>query len=254
MARKTASESAFEKYAHEYDWMTNASQRETYHSKEVEALIDRFQPRSVLDAGCATGLTARLFAERGVKAVGLDRSPAMLREARKKYGKLNLPLSFHRGEFARLPKALHGRFDLVVCLANAITGVDTLGNLLKAMKNFNRVLSPGGALVIQMLNYRAVKEGVFMPIRSTENNGVVYARYSERQGKTLFINLVRVDLNQNPPTTEPFRHSFDNFAPKEVTTAIREAGFRSLNRYNDLYLKDPFTAANRDFVVTALKK
>ncbi len=56
--------SAFEKYAHEYDLITNAAQREKYHQKEVDALIARFRPRSVLDAGCASGLTAMLFARR----------------------------------------------------------------------------------------------------------------------------------------------------------------------------------------------
>ena len=58
----------FDKYASEYDAMTEAHLREPKHRVEVEEMIARFAPKSVLDAGCATGVTARLFAEKGITA------------------------------------------------------------------------------------------------------------------------------------------------------------------------------------------
>ncbi|HVP07362.1 MAG TPA: hypothetical protein VMS71_05920, partial [Candidatus Acidoferrum sp.] len=70
--------SFFEIYANEYDWLTDAASREKNHERELAAIIERYRPTSVLDAGCATGLTAMLFARNGVRAVGLDRSKAML--------------------------------------------------------------------------------------------------------------------------------------------------------------------------------
>src|SRR6478609_5890219 len=50
----------------------------------VHSLIERQRPgaRSVLDLGCGTGRHASLLAERGYDVTGVDRSPAMLAEAR----------------------------------------------------------------------------------------------------------------------------------------------------------------------------
>lgn len=253
MAHKSDAETVFEKYAHEYDWITNAAQREPNHAREVAAIIDKCQPSRVLDAGCATGLTTRLFAEQGVKAVGLDRSKAILKVAKQKTADLTLPLSFRYGEFEKLPKSMHRSFDLVVCLANSISGVGSLANLTKALRSFYNVLKPGGCLVLQMLNYSAVKEGVPMPIKATENNGVIYARYSIRRGKTLSVHVVRVDLNQSPPTNEPFVHEFDNFTPKEMLSVIKTVGFTRPKSYKNLMLRDSFEKAARDLVIVATR-
>lgn len=251
MPTRSDAQTVFDKYAHEYDWITNAAQREKSHALEVDALISRFQPSRVLDAGCATGLTTKLFAERGVEAVGLDRSKPILKQARLKYGAGKLPLHFRYGQFERLPRSMHRSFDLVVCLANSISGVGSLANLGKSLRGFRDVLKPGGSLVLQMLNYAAVKEGVAMPIKATENSGIVYARYSIRRGKTLSIHVVRVDLNQSPPTTEPFVHEFDNFSPEEMLTVVRTVGLAQPKSYASLEMTERFKKSSRDLVITA---
>lgn len=242
---------AFEKYAHEYDLITNAAKRETYHAKEIAAMVERFEPERVLDAGCATGLTTYLFAKQGIESVGIDRSRRMVEVAKGKFADTDLPMSFRHAAFERLPKMMHNRFDMVVCLANAITGVGSKQNLNLALKNFQRVLRPGGALVIQILNYSAIAEGELMPIRATENNGIVWLRYSRRQGRRLSINVVRLDTRQHPPIFEPFFHEFDNFDLAEIETALKRTGFADLKRYRDLYMQRPFIRKSRDLVVTA---
>lgn len=241
--------SVFEKYAHEYDLITNAKQRAKYHEKEVDALIQRFSPTHVLDAGCASGLTSVLFARKMIQIVGLDRSRPMLQVARSKYGSLGLPLTFAQGKFEKLPKRLHNKFDLVVCLANSISGVDTLTNLRAAMKGFQAVLVPGGHLVIQMLNYKAVTEDVLLPIKATRNDNIVYVRYARRQGRRYSVHLVRLDLATDPIGFEPFCNDFDNFTYDEVTKAMKVAGFIGIKRYADLYLKTPFKKSGRDVVI-----
>jgi SAM-dependent methyltransferase len=254
MARRSDAQTVFDKYAHEYDWITNAAQREPAHAREVEAIIARFGPHTVLDAGCATGLTTKLFAERGVSAVGLDRSKPILKQAKLKFADAGLPLTFRHGLFEKLPKSLHRSFDLVVCLANSISGVGSLANLSKSLRCFRDVLKPGGTLVLQMLNYAAVKEGVAMPIKATENDGIVYARYSIRRGKTLAIHVVRLDLNQSPPANEPFVHEFDNFSPDEMLSVVRTVGLVNSRSYGNLLMTERFRKSARDLVITASRK
>lgn len=254
MSTKTDAETVFEKYAHEYDWITNASAREKNHAREVEAIIDQCSPKRVLDAGCATGLTSKLFAERGVTTVGLDRSKAILKVAKQKFADRNLPLTFRYGLFEKLPKSMERTFDVVVCLANSISGVGSLANLTKALGCFHSVLKPGGQLILQMLNYAAVKEGFPMPIKATENEGIVYARYSIRRGKTLSVHVVRIDLNQTPPANEPFVHEFDNFSPKEMLSVCRTVGFTRPKSFASLMFDKPFEASSRDLVIVASRK
>lgn len=245
--------SVFEIYAREYDWITDALSREKYHRKEVAALIEKFRPVTVLDAGCATGLTSRLFADAGVAVVGLDRSRQMLEMARNKYRKDSKRLVFQYGTFERLPKRLYGKFDMVVCLANGISGVDTLARLRQSLRGFRSVLGDEGTLVLQMLNYSAVVEGKLMPVRATEHNGIVYERFTERVGKRLSLYVTRLDMNKKPPLLEVFRHQFDNFTEAVVCREIQKAGFGRIRKYSDLYLNKKFRKSSRDLVITARK-
>ena len=246
--------SVFEKYAHEYDLMTNARQREQSHDKEVAAIVSRFSPESVLDAGCATGLTSALFARRGIETVGMDRSQKMLTVARKKYESSGYPLRFQFGHFEKLPKTLFNKFDLVVSLANSISGVHTLKELYAAFSNFHKALIPGGSVVIQILNYTGWKENELRPIRVTDNDGLVHIRFSERQGRKFHVYVIRLDNRDAEPTFEVFRHYFDNFSATEVTRILREVGFKRIQKYADLKFSEKFGKTSRDLVVTATRR
>lgn len=245
--------SVFEVYAHEYDLITNAQQREPNHAKEVATLINKFHPKSVLDAGCAAGLSSMLFAKQGIEAVGLDRSRPILDQCRNKYDNSPLPLSFIYGDFESLPKRLADKFDMVACLANSISGVSTISGLRNTFKSFFSVLKPGGVMILQMLNYISIKEGIIFPIKATENNGIIYERFSERQKNKLFVYVTRFDINAKPQQYEIFRHQFDNFTPDQVVSKIKSSGFDKIRKYGNLLLTKKFSKSSRDLVITAVK-
>lgn len=247
-------ESFFDKYAHEYDLMTNAALREKNHVIEVRAILHKFHPEVVLDAGCATGLTTRLLAAEGVTAVGIDRSRKMIKLAREITEGLENPPSFKYAQFENLPENMNRQFDLIVCLANAISGVGTLTGLNKALKNFHKVLKPGGTLLIQMLNYLAVEEGVLKPVRTTVKDGLVYVRLTERRGRKYSLYVIRLDMNKNPVLTEPFRSDFDSFMVDQMIKSLNKAGFVNIKKYASLFLDKKFTRTCRDLVVTASRK
>ena len=244
-------ESVFEKYAHEYGLLTNEKARKINHLKEVRALIDRFQPTSVLDAGCAIGLTSALFAGEDVTAVGLDRSRRMITEAKKIYGKTRLPVSFRVGNFEKLPKVLDAEFDMVVCLANSISGVGSETALVQSLSNFKRALKPGGTLVLQALNYMSMNEGDVFPIKATQQGKVGYLRFARRRGSKLEIVVVRLDFSTKPFGFEPFTHEFDSFTPTMLREAVTKSGFGQIRRYGNLLMTAPFSRKSRDLIITA---
>jgi ubiquinone/menaquinone biosynthesis C-methylase UbiE len=246
--------SFFDKYANEYDLMTDAALREKNHVKEVRTILQKFQPAAVLDAGCATGLTTRLLAAEGVTAVGIDRSRKMIKLAREKAEDWANPPTFKYAQFENLPENMNCKFDLIVCLANAISGVGTLAGLDRALKNFRKVLKPGGTLLIQMLNYLAVEEGVLKPVRTTIKDGLVYVRLTERRGRKYSLYVIRLDTNKKPVLTEPFLSDFDSFTVDQMTGSLKKAGFVNISKYASLFLDKKFTRTCRDLVVTASRK
>lgn len=105
----------------------------------VRQILDRLDPGTALDAACGTGRHAEYLARRGHRVLGVDTSPEMLAQARRRVPRAGLAL----GELHRLPAADES-IDVVVC-ALALVHLRALGPVLA---EFTRVLRPGGQLVI----------------------------------------------------------------------------------------------------------
>jgi len=106
----------------------------------LDARADSFHG-PVLDLGCAGGRNLRALAVRGVRAVGLDLSPAMLDRARQESG---APVV--RGRMNALPFA-DAAFLWVVALG-IYHCAQTIAEWEAAIRESTRVLAPGGRLLL----------------------------------------------------------------------------------------------------------
>ena len=116
------------------------------------ALEEVVSPVRILDLGTGTGVVAKALAERYPEAevVGIDLSPAMIEEARRKLPpELEPRVVFHVGDAAALLSP-DGDFDLVV-LSNMIPFFDELG----------RVTAHGGRLVLSFS--RGAETPIYVP-------------------------------------------------------------------------------------------
>lgn len=133
--------SVFDTCAEEYD---------QYRPPYPDALFDdllalfRLTPGSmVVDAGTGTGMAALPLAARGLRVVGLDPSPAMLNQARRRASaahRATVEFRPGRAEDTGLPA---GAAEAVI-MAQAFHWVDPP----KALAEFQRILRPGGGLAI----------------------------------------------------------------------------------------------------------
>lgn len=96
---------------------------------------------TLADVGCGTGATTRIFADRGLKVVGVDLSPNMIAEARRR----NPDLDFRVGSMTSLDFADH-RFDAVCAWYSVIHIPDD--QLPQVFSEFRRVLRPHGWLML----------------------------------------------------------------------------------------------------------
>lgn len=166
--------------------------------------IERLEPRRAIDVGCGTGRwTAHLH------AIGIDASPQMLSVAAGKPGLLG---RLAVADAAALPIG-NGAVDLVLCAL-------TLGHIsdpVTAMREFCRVLAPGGTLLLTDFHPAAAAHGWR---RTFRRDGLVY----ELENHPFTVDQLRVPglaLSECAEATieEPERALFDTAGRPELFAA-----------------------------------
>jgi SAM-dependent methyltransferase len=99
--------------AHYYDTYSGGSYEYEGHWREwfgslADNIIRQFQPRTVLDAGCAKGFLVRALRERGVEAYGIDASEYAISQA----GEEVRPYV----QVGSITEPLKDRYDLITCI------------------------------------------------------------------------------------------------------------------------------------------
>jgi SAM-dependent methyltransferase len=94
---------------------------------------------------CGQGRHAHLLAEAGYDVTGIDYSAPLLRIAKKRgTGK---HLRYKRGDMRALPSEWSGQFDAVLNLFTSFGFFDDVADDARVIREFARVLAPGGRLV-----------------------------------------------------------------------------------------------------------
>ena len=102
--------------------------------------------KSVLDIACGTGFGSRILLEGGAaRVVGMDIAEDAIRFARDKYGTPGL--EFETGDVLRIPSPPNS-FERIVSFET----IEHVHDQKRALAEMNRVLAPGGVLVISSPN------------------------------------------------------------------------------------------------------
>lgn len=124
----------------------------------------------VLDIGCGHGRHALALAERGAEVIGVDGAVALLERARHLAANLHLHARWIRGDMRRLP--FRSACVAAAVLMDAFGFFDTENENETVLREAARVLTPGGRLVLKVVNGGPVLDAFRQEDRE-EREGVV---------------------------------------------------------------------------------
>lgn len=254
MTRPAGDHSASAFFDDEYRRILEPFHPEDEARAEVAALREMLgiaQEDRILDVGCGWGRHLRLMWEAGHRAVGVDRSHALLRRALDT-GDPGGAWDLAGGgvivaDMLRLPLR-EGGFDVVLNLATSLGLFLEDGAALDALREMRRALRPGGRLLLEGMHREDV-----------------VANYAERDGWTLDDGTevrVRRRLDaprgvshevlrwQGPGGQGEKRHSLRLRSAREMAGLVEGAGLRLLDAYGG-WQQEPFEPASERMILLA---
>ena len=105
---------------------------------------------SVLELGCGTGSKLIPVASDGHPCTGLELSPAMLAEARRKADEGGVQVEWVLGDMREFD--LGRTFDLVLIAANSLLHLHKAEDLVDCLRSVRRHLRPGARLIFDVFN------------------------------------------------------------------------------------------------------
>ena len=112
----------------------------------VDFLADLAGGRDALELGVGTGRIALPLSRRGVRAHGIDLSPAMVAQLREKPGGADISVTI--GDFATTK--VEGTFGLAYLVFNTIMNLATQDEQVRCFRNVSEHLELGGYFVIEV--------------------------------------------------------------------------------------------------------
>jgi glycine/sarcosine N-methyltransferase len=242
-----------------FDVMTDWDARLAAEGPFLKSVLEEAGARRVLDAACGSGGHALWLARQGYEVAGADVSPVMIALAQEKAAADGVGVPFVVSDLANLQAS--AVYDAVLCLGNSLPHLSTQDDLVAALRGMAGVLRPGGALVLQNLNYdlRWQKQPRWFMAQGGVLDGQEvlvwrFADYDVPAGCIAFhIALFRKDAPnwQVEVHTTPHRPLFR----ADLLAALTEAGFIEPCTYGRMARPDEAFDVSRsgDLVVVAWK-
>jgi SAM-dependent methyltransferase len=187
-----------------------------------------------LEFGIGTGRVALPLSERGVDVHGIDLSPDMVEQLRKKPGSDRIDVTI--GDFATT--TVPGVFSLVYVVYNTISNLTTQDEQVDCFRNAAAHLAPGGCFVVELgvPDLRRFPPGaVALPFHvSPEHLGFDTIDVASQRGVS---HHYVIDRDRVAIFDTPYRYAW----PAELDLMARIAGLEPRERWAD-WDRTPFTS------------
>ena len=242
----------YEEISKYYDYIFPAGEAQTRFIKDSAGAPGK----KVLDVACGSGEYTVQLAKAGYKVAAVDLDEAMVLKAKEKIKAEGVSADVFESNMLELSEKLQPGYDCVFCIGNSIVHLGDTDEILKAVKQMHSLLSPGGSLVLQIINYdRIIKFGVNeLPAIKNDDIGLEFIRKYILDRDTGKIHFNTVLTVQNREIQERYENTIPLYPllGSDMEKVLKEAGFQSYQFYGD-FSSAPYNESSYMLVVKAEK-
>jgi SAM-dependent methyltransferase len=206
----------------------------------VSLLAELAGPGPALELGIGTGRLALPLSRKGIRVHGIELSPQMVAELRKKAGADQLDVVV--GDFATA--TVDGSFQLAYLVRNTITNLTTQEEQVQCFQNVARHLVAGGCFVIEVYipELRRLPPGETIHAFEVTPTHMGFEEY-DFATQVAWSHHYWISDDEVETFSAPFRYVW----PSELDLMARLAGMTLRERWQD-WERRPFTGESRSHI------
>ena len=193
----------------------------------IERLADLAGDGRALEFAIGTGRVAVPLRERGISVSGIELSPAMVAQLRKKADEKRIPVVVGDMAYAQAP----GKYSLVYLVFNTIANLLTQAAQIDCFRNAARHLVPGGHFVIELWvpELRKLQPGCNAIVATSESGHICVDDYDLLNQRVVSHHFLFDESRKAKLFRTPHRYIW----PAELDLMAQIAGFELESRHAD---------------------
>jgi SAM-dependent methyltransferase len=241
----------YDKLAPDYDTMTRFGKRFVHEKPFFRLLVDRYNIKTALDAGCGTGFHSLLLSQLGVTVTAVDVSQIMLKRLALHAKQMGETIEAVKSSFQELH--IQKQFDAIFSLGNSLAHLPTRDDLLQALRNFSLLLKPRGVIFLQNLNYDRIMAQHQRVQSVKEEDDVTFVRFYDYENDRIRFNILKLKRLANGIEPELNSIEIRPVLKDELFALLEQAGFVDMKPFGAISMEEYHPEASQDLVVLAAK-
>lgn len=210
---------------------------------------------SILDIACGSGTYSVELAKKGYRVTAVDLEAEMVRRVKEKSDIEKVHIETAVCSMTELEQKITKMYDVLFCIGNSIVHLSSVEEIDRALGQMYKLVKPGGALIVQIMNYdRILRLGLKeLPPIINQEVGVEFIRqYDYNPGKNSIAFNTTLIVKGDTPKTYKNTVELLPLMSHQLIKLLDKAGFKKCELYGD-FNYSPYNEDSYMLVIKALK-